>query len=127
MPKRTINRIKTKITDISKEKKDKLFRDNINYQLVISQEIIRHIYSDNKSFNKLLYFINMLDIIITNFDEVRYSLYSGRQHALRFKKRINNNLYVAVEVLSNSKGNLRTQTFFIESQSHEKKKPVSRV
>ena len=44
------------------------------------------------------------------------------QHALRFNKTINNENYIALEIVSNQKGTFRTQTLFLHKKDFVKKR-----
>ena len=121
IPNETIKRIKTEIKNIKKNKINQLFKSEINYALVINQEEIRHMKKDSLTKKDIISFINIIDYLVVKFDTVSYSLY-GNQNALRFKKRINENTYIALEVISNKYHTLRTQTLFLDKIDFEKRK-----
>jgi len=64
--------------------------------------------------NDIIDFTKNLDILITEFDEVSYSIYNRSQHALRFKKKINGITYITVAVISNKYQTFRIQTVYID-------------
>ena len=82
--------------------------------MVISQEEIRHLKKESLEESDIVDFVHNISNIIINFDNVRYNKYNKNQNALRFKKRIHNGTYIALEIISNQKGTFRTQTLFLE-------------
>lgn len=121
IPLGAINNIKNSITDIKKEKINTLFEDNVHYSLSIAQSEIRHIKKESISLIELISYIENIQDIILNFDEVRYTIYNNNQNALRFSKKIDNNTYIVLEVISNKLHNFRTHTIFIIKQDYKKK------
>lgn len=68
---------------------------------------------DSLTNNDILDFVDKLDKIITEFDEVSYSIYNNKQNALRFIKKINDITYITVIVISNRHQTFRVQTVYI--------------
>ena len=87
IPKETIIRIKKEVTDIKQNKIDLVLEENKRYDLVISQEEIRHLNKESLEEKDIVDFINNISNIIINFDNVRYTTYNKNQNALRFKKK----------------------------------------
>lgn len=122
IPKHVIKTIKEQITDIKKDKIDSILDSNFRYDLVINQEEIRHIMKKNISKDDIINFVNNLKNIILDFESVRYNVYNNFQHAMRFKKQIDDDNFIALEVISNQKGTFRTQTLFIYKKDYIIKK-----
>ena len=122
IPKHVIKTIKEQITDIKKDKIDSILDSNFRYDLVINQEEIRHIMKKNISKDDIINFVNNLKNIILDFESVRYNVYNNFQHAMRFKKQIDDDIFIALEVISNQKGTFRTQTLFIYKKDYIIKK-----
>lgn len=114
LPNLIINKILNEITDISIENKANLFDINKEYQLVINQEEIRHLFKDSLTKNDVVNFIVSLDELIVNFDNVRFCIYNNNQKSLRFKKNMNDGTHIALEILSKQKGTMRTHTLFLD-------------
>ena len=114
IPKETIVRIKSEVTDIKQNKINLVLDEDKRYDLVISQEEIRHLKKESLEESDIVDFVHNISNIIINFDNVRYNKYNKSQNALRFKKRIHNGTYIALEIISNQKGTFRTQTLFLE-------------
>lgn len=127
IPDTVILKIIKKITDINHIKRKNLFNMNKKYQLVVNQEEIRHMKKESLKETDVVNFILHLDEIITNFDTVRYCIYNNNQNALRFKKKYDDKTYIALDIISNQKGILRTHTLFIEKKDFiaQKKKCFS--
>ena len=51
-------------------------------------------------------------------------LYIKKQNALRFKKNMDDGTHIALEVISNKKHTLRTQTLFLDKVDFKKKKEL---
>lgn len=124
IPSKTINRIKNELTDIKKEKIEKLFESGLNYALVISQKEIRHMKKDSLTVQDVINFVCSLDDIIVNFDKVRYTLYNNCQNALRFRKTITGGTIIALEVISNKKHTIRTHTLFYDIKEFKKRNHI---
>ena len=122
VPNETIMRIKKNITDIKSDKINTLFKENIEYALVINQKEIRHMKKDSLSVDDVIAFTCLLDEIIVNFDTVRYTLYNDNQNALRFRKKITGNTIIVLEVISNKNHTVRTHTIFYDISEFKNKK-----
>lgn len=127
IPEWVISKILCEISDISNERKNEIFNQKKKYDLVINQEEIRHLKKDSISLYDIISFINNLKEIICNFDTVRYTLYNKNQNCLRFKKTLFGCTIVSVEIVSNQKGTLRTQTIFFDKNDYKKKKHSSTI
>lgn len=122
IPKKVIREIKNRITDISKERLSKLFKNDISYSLFVNQEEIRHLKKESLSVNDVVDFILTLSDLICNFDSVRFTIYNNEQNALRFKKKMKDGTHIALEVISNKYHTFRTHTLFLDKIDFKNKK-----
>lgn len=122
IPLKVIKRIKNEITDISKERLSRLFKDDVNYALSIRQKEIRHLKKESLSVNDVVDFILTLSDLICNFDSVRFTIYNNEQNALRFKKKMKDGTHIALEVISNKYHTFRTHTLFLDKIDFKNKK-----
>lgn len=115
--KNTIDRIKEEVTGIKKSEIDKLFDENKNYDLSISQDVIRHIKKPSMTIDDVLEIIEKIDEIVILFDDVQRTIYEkGKQknNALRFKKSFKDGTYYALVLLCKKKSTFNTQTVFMK-------------
>lgn len=105
IPKETIVRIKSEVTDIKQNKINLVLDEDKRYDLVISQEEIRHLKKESLEESDIVDFVHNISNIIINFDNVRYNKYNKSQNALRFKKK-NSQWYIySIRNYFKSKGN----------------------
>ena len=122
IPNEIIDRIKKEVTDINENKIKHLFKEDINYALVINQDEIRHLKKDCLNIEDVIDLVNNLDDLIINFDTVRYTVYNNNQNALRINKKMNDGTHIALEIISNKNHMLRTHTIFLKRIDFEYKK-----
>lgn len=114
IPYNLIKQIEEKTKNVKCNKIIELLEKSDKYTLTVSQNEINHMKKDSLTEEDILNFIKRIDIIITEFDEVSYSIYNNTQNALRFKKKINGITFIAVIVISNQYHTFRVQTIYIE-------------
>lgn len=116
LPKNIIERIKSEITQIKKDNINNILKDDIDYTISIKQDEIRHLTDkEGMTINKAIDFVLSLDKILTDFDSVSYHIYNKSQNGLRFKKKINNDIVIAFDVISNTKQTIRVQSIHFEN------------
>ena len=76
IPKETIVRIKSEVTDIKQNKINLVLDEDKRYDLVISQEEIRHLKKESLEESDIVDFVHNISNIIINFDNVRYNKYN---------------------------------------------------
>lgn len=116
IPDKTIERIRKELKDIKKENIERIIRPNEKYILTLSQYEIKHIKKDSLTINEVLDFITKIDLIITEFDEVRYYCYNNTQASLRFKKKIDDVEYITLEIISNKYKTFKIHTAFMNKK-----------
>lgn len=114
IPHKVIKRIKEETRNVKYRKIIELLSKSDKYTLTISQSEIKHMKKSSQTNNDIIDFTKNLDILITEFDEVSYSIYNRSKHALRFKKKINGITYITVAVISNKYQTFRIQTVYID-------------
>lgn len=96
IPVETIKNIRSKITDIKKEKVNEVLNESLKYDLTINQEEIRHLRKASLNIQDIISFVQIIDRVIVEFDSVRYAVYRKEQHVLRFK---NNSIIIHILLL----------------------------
>lgn len=114
IPSKVIKIIENEIQNVKTLKIKSILEKSDKYTLTIGQSEIKHMKKDSLKEEDVLEFIKKIDTIITEFDEVSYSIYNNNQNALRFKKKINGITYIAVAVISNKYQTFRIQTIYID-------------
>lgn len=118
--KEIILKINKKIQNLPKEKQD--FLKNKPYDLIINQSEIRHLLENKNSLSKndIIYFVKVVPNIIVNNDSVSYTK-NEKHEGLRFKKLIENGIYVSFVITSN-KGTMKVQTIYMEKKDYKQNK-----
>ena len=116
IPHKVIKRIKEETRNVKYRKIIELLSKSDKYTLTIGQSEIKHMKKDSLKEEDVLEFIKKIDPIITEFDEVSYSIYNNNQNALRFKKKINGITYITVAIISNQYHTFRIQTIYMEKK-----------
>ena len=119
VPKRTIIRIEE---GIKNKRVGLILNMNIQYDVLIDQETIRHIKKKSLSKDDAIKYVNIVGDVITNYDMVEYSVYKFKQHVLRFKKNTNDGHYIVITIISNSKRRFRVHTIFLLKKDYLIKK-----
>lgn len=113
----TINKIREKVTGISKNDIANLFDLSKEYDVAINQDAIRHIKKNSMTIDDVVNTIMKLDDIIVNFDSVQRTMYekkNQKNNALVFKKSFEDGTYSAVELLYTKRKLLNTQTMYMD-------------
>jgi hypothetical protein len=93
VPFNVINRINNEIINIPRELRSKLFKENKECSLEISQDSIRHLRDEKSSLKRedIIDFIKALPNIVTEFDSVKFSYFGkelSRKPGIRFEKKL---------------------------------------
>lgn len=125
VPIEVMDNIRADISNISDEKRSKIFKDGREYSIEIGQEDIRHIKKKSMSIDDVVEYVTKLPEIILQYDTVHYSEYkqgSNILNALRFKRRLEDGTYIALEVASRKRNSFETHNIFIDSSDYKKRK-----
>jgi len=110
----------------------KMLTSGKTFSLEIGQEDIRHIKKKGMSIGDVKMYVANLPMIVTEYDSANYTTYKQGQNVLsglRFKKILEGNEFISVEIVSNKKSLFATHNIFMEKTDYEniKKKPISLV
>ena len=114
-------RIKSKLENLPKSKVPYFTKDK--YDLVINQSEIRHLIDEKNKMTRddVQKYVSLLPKIISEFDNVSYSLEKSSE-GVRFKKKLSDGTYISFVLVSNKKNTLKAKSIYLDKTDYEAKK-----
>lgn len=114
-------RIKAKLENLPKSKVPYFTKDK--YDLVINQSEIRHLIDEKNKMTRddVQKYVSLLPKIISEFDNVSYSLEKSSE-GVRFKKKLSDGTYISFVLVSNKKNTLKAKSIYLDKTAYEAKK-----